>query len=169
MYEKKIWLFLALIISLVLIVIYFIFIHTTIPLPEIEKPELSNIEIKAYEAFMERCKLLISLATALIGAIGLILIWDKKEEIKITNFQKSFIIVSAVSAGFSIYFGYVTYCRIIEFLANKIFNLQKLNPYLRIPIEGQFWTFLFSILFFGIFVFLDISDSKKAKRKDKQN
>ncbi|UCE07796.1 MAG: hypothetical protein JSW07_07120 [bacterium] len=160
MYEKKFWLFTGVLLPIVLIIIYFIFLHPTIPLPEIEKPTLDTIEIKAYEAFMERCKLLISLATALIGAIGLLFIWEKKKEIKTTNFQKAFIFTSAISAGFSIYLGYITYCRIIEFLSNKMFNINVLNPYLRIPIEAQFWTFLISIILLGFFVFIDISNPK---------
>jgi len=165
MCEKKIWPLMGIFIPVVLMIIYFIWIHPTKPLPEIEKETLETIEIKAYEAFMERSRLLISLATALIGAIGLILMWEKKREIEITNFQKSFIIISVLSAGFSIYLGYITYCRTVEFLANKMFNFKQFNPYLRIPIDGQFWTFLFSILCFGIFVFIDIFVSKSNNQQ----
>lgn len=159
MSEKKFWLFIALSISIITIMVYFLFFHSSKPLPEIEKPTLENIEIKAYEAFMERCKLLISLATALIGAIGFLLIWEKKGEIETNYFQKLFIIISATIAGFSIYLGYITYSRITEFLSHKMFNLS--NPYIESPVSWQFWTFLFSIIFFIAFIFTDLFSSKK--------
>lgn len=122
------------------------------PGPEMKKTELQNIEIKAYEAFMERDKLLISLSTAIIGAIGLLLMGKKKGE-TIGIIQQSFLLICSISAGLSIYLGYVIYSRVTELLSNSIFNLN--NSYLVIPISGQFWAFFISVIFFTLFIFFD--------------
>jgi hypothetical protein len=91
--------------------------------------------------------IIISLSTALFGALGLLLVNGPK--VKRGLWPKAVAIASGASAAISIYFGYLLYQTALELMSHQISNLDL--PAVLWTRQYQFFTFLFAVVFFGDF------------------
>jgi hypothetical protein len=81
---------------------------------------INQVENKTIEVLIDFTKLLITFALGILGFLGYLL----KEKIDIANpiWEKIWIVVSGISAIFSIYFGHNIISSISEMLANGYFD-----------------------------------------------
>jgi uncharacterized membrane protein YozB (DUF420 family) len=113
---------------------------------------------------IEMDKLLISLATLIIGVGGAFLV--KKFDIEIhQDFpQRALFVLMYYSAALSIYCGYVLYDNMVEMLGNKSFDANH-SYLIQLPQNCQFYIFLFSLFCFSIFVIRGVNHQKNESNK----
>jgi hypothetical protein len=105
---------------------------------------------KQTETWAEMNKLLIELATLVVGAIsGFVVNRDKNAPLP--SAQRRKVTVSWILCGASLYFGYLSYQQATWMLSIGFFNAH--NPRLWLPMQAQFWTFLFSVIVFADFIY----------------
>jgi hypothetical protein len=113
--------------------------------------EISNeFQKKQIETWAEMNKLLIELATLVVGAIsGFVVQRDK--DTSLPPAQRRKVTLSWILCGASLYFGYLSYQQATWMLSIGFFNAH--NPRLWLPMQAQFWTFLFSVIVFADFIY----------------
>jgi hypothetical protein len=144
------WLPYALIAAAVLI--FFIGEHMYFARVSFFEEEIANIsplQDKELQTFLEMTRILLTLATAAIAALGGFLL-SRHGAVWPTS-SIALMIATVALAAWSIYFGYFSFDSIRWMLHNNFFNLS--NPYVVWPQIAQFWTFLLSVILFAIFVF----------------
>jgi len=126
-----------------------------IPLPSVEIDDLNGLQKESTTIIVEMDKLIISLSLLVIGAIGGFIL-HKYENVKIRSLlQRVTIGLSFMLACSAVYFGYVLYAKIIEMLSNKMFDATL--PLIQMPLEFQYYSFLFSLILFTVFVLNEIA------------
>lgn len=110
---------------------------------------ISPAQEKELDALLEMNRLITTLGTGLLGAMGFILVNGHKEHRGTGAFWAAF--ASAVCVGLSIFFGYVVYLGIIAMLQNQFFDLD--NPGIWWARQAHFYTFLLGVVLFGDFAF----------------
>jgi hypothetical protein len=122
--------------------------------------ELSTeFQKKQIETWAEMNKLLIELATLVVGAIsGFVVHRDKKAPLPAAQRRK--VTVSWILCGASLYFGYLSYQQVTWMLSLGFFNAH--HPRLWWPMQGQFWTFLFSVIVFADFIYGGLSHKNQT-------
>ena len=145
------------------------------PKPTIEIQQLNQLQEKSIEIIIEMNKLLISLSLLVIGGIGGFLL-QKYQTLKIESLiQIVIVVLSMMFAVSSIYFGYVLYAKLVEMLSNSMFDIS--TNLIEEPQKFQFFSFLLSVILFGLFVFNQIvpnakgrqNQAKKNKRKTEEH
>jgi Ni/Fe-hydrogenase subunit HybB-like protein len=101
---------------------------------------------KQIDLWTEMNKLLIALATVVIGGIGGVVL---KSDSHVTLDERQMRRAAAgwIFCALSLYFGYLSYQEASIMLSNGIFDAK--SPRLFWPTRGQFWSFLISVLLFG--------------------
>jgi len=137
------------------------------PEPAIRLDTLNELQKKSIEIVIEMNKLMISLSLLVIGGIGGFLL-QKYQVIKIRSIpQKIIIVFSIVFSALAIYFGYLIYSKMVETLANNIFALagnliDQFQKY-------QYYSFLLSLILFGLFVINETTHSMNGKSNETDN
>jgi hypothetical protein len=116
-------------------------IYTAIPIQE-----------KAVDAFLEMNRLLTTLATTLLGAMGLLLFGGFKG--KSCSRELWAVIAGAISICLSIYYGYVAYLAVISMLETNSFD--PYSPQLLREQYAHFYTFLVGFVLFAGFVYANM-------------
>jgi hypothetical protein len=122
---------------------------------------LSPLQEKQLDAFLQMNQLLITLATATMGALGFMLSQGKMRRWR----ELLSAAASAVFAGCSLYFGYLAYQGILWMLQSGFFNLD--NPAIQWTRHVHFYALLLSVFFFADFIIHDIGKedpNEKAAR-----
>lgn len=104
---------------------------------------------KAVDAFLEMNRLLTTLATTLLGAMGILLFGGFKGRACSRELWAA--IAGAVSVGLSIYYGYAAYLAVISMLASGSFD--PYSPHLLRDQYAHFYTFLAGVILFAGFVY----------------
>jgi uncharacterized membrane protein len=131
--------FIAILAALVFTV--FLYRSLNAPLIEDELTELTVFQQKQLEMYVEMNKLLITLGTLLLGAIGAMLahFYEAKP---ISPEQTQLVLFSSMLAGGSILCGYLSYQHVIAMFQASFFNLS--NPRVSWSGHAQFYLFLAS-------------------------
>jgi hypothetical protein len=126
--------------------------------------KLNPLQEKQLAAFLEMNRLLITLGTTLLGAMGFLLTGERKAESSRRELRAAF--GSALCVGLSLYFGYRAYEDIILMLqAPATFDLTGfLISWDR---YAHFCTFLFGVFFFVDFAFHEMI--KENRHEDVEN
>lgn len=124
------------------------------PVLEEMRTELSALESRQLDTYLDTSKLLTTLATAVIGAAGgLLLRTDAK--LRLTRPDRRRIIASQVFAALSIYCGHLAHQNLVWMLHSKFFNLYYGG--VRWPARMQFWLFLGAVIVLADFVYRSLS------------
>jgi hypothetical protein len=111
------------------------------------------IQDKAVDAFLEMNRLLTTLATTLLGAMGLLLFGGFRGRSCSRELWAA--IAGAVSVSLSIYYGYVAYLAVISMLETGSFD--PYSPQLLRDQYAHFYTFLVGVVLFAGFVYQNMS------------
>jgi hypothetical protein len=117
--------------------------------------DLSPLQEKQLGAFLEMNRLLITLGTALLGAMGFLLVNAHKARSSARQLSPAF--ASAFFVGLSIYYGYRAYEDLVIMLQppDPTFDL---NGYLIAwDRHAHFFTFLLGVFFFADFAFRQLT------------
>jgi len=128
--------------------------------------QLSPLQDKQMSAFLEMNRLLITLATSLLGAIGFLLA-NKREGQSARALWAA--LASAVCVGLSLYFGYRAYEDIIQMLQPPYPAFDLTGPLVSWDRYAHFFTFLLGVFFFFDFAFHEVSKSKEDSHEYLQN
>jgi hypothetical protein len=104
---------------------------------------------RAVDAFLEMNRLLTTLSTSLLGAMGLLLFGGFNGRSCSRELWAA--IVAAVSLGLSIYYGYAVYQAVLSMLATSSFDAY--DHHFQIEQYAHFYTFLVGVIFFAGFVY----------------
>lgn len=108
------------------------------------------------QAISEMNTLLTTLATALLGALGLLLSSGARNGPRPRHLWSAFI--SALLVGVSIYFGYVVHLHVLWMIKYENFDPNSLMYIL--PSYSQFYTLLVAVFFFADFAVHDLIEEK---------
>jgi hypothetical protein len=112
------------------------------------------------QAISEMNTLLTTLATALLGALGLLLSSGARNRPRTRHLWSAFI--SALMVGVSIYFGYVGHLHVLWMIKNENFDPNSLVYIL--PSYSQFYALLIAVFFFADFAVHDLIEEKSDER-----
>ncbi|MGB6689855.1 MAG: hypothetical protein WBE76_18620 [Terracidiphilus sp.] len=115
----------------------------------------SDWQKMSVQAMSDTNALLTTLGTALLGAIGLMLV-KARETSKSLHMWAAFL--AAVSGGASLYFGYVSHLNLLAMISNQTFN--PYDPVYLFSSHTQFYLLLAGAFFFADFAFHDLSESE---------
>jgi hypothetical protein len=129
------------------------------------EPLVSNLNTaqeKELDALLEMNRLITTLGTGLLGAIGFLLINVRRANRGSVALWAA--CASAVCVGLSLFFGYVVYLGIIAMLQNQFFDLD-IRPILWAR-QAHFYTFLLGVVLFGDFAFhnLQVENGNNGKQ-----
>lgn len=110
----------------------------------------------AIQVASETTRLLITLGTALLGGLGLLLGSRGSDSPKPRHLWSAFL--SAMAAGLSLYFGYVVHLRVLWMVTSKTFD--PTTDFFVIPSQCQFYALLVGAFFFGIFAVHTLREEK---------
>jgi len=113
------------------------------------------IQTEAVSAFLEMNRLLTTLATTLLGALGLLLFGGFRG--KSCSRELWAAVVGAVSVSLSIYCGYVAYLAVISMLEAGSFD--PYSPQLLRAQYAHFYTFLVGVIFIAGFVYQNMGEA----------
>jgi hypothetical protein len=122
--------------------------------------EMTSWDAKAIDAASQTNSLLTTLGTAMLGAIGLLLI-NHSARHRPRHLWSA--MGSSVCVGISIYFGYVGYLEVLAATTNH----SPINPYNASflgPSRAQFYALLLAALLFADFTFHELT--KKEEKKE---
>lgn len=120
------------------------------PVLEEMRTDLSSLESRQLDTYLENTKLLTTLATALIGAAsGLLLNRDARVALGRTDRRR--IVFSWTLAALSIYAGHLAHQNVVWMLHSHFFNL--FYPGIAWPTRAQFWLFLMSVVVLADFLY----------------
>jgi hypothetical protein len=108
-----------------------------------------------FQAVSQMDGLLTTLATALLGALGLLLVRVRAGQ-QPRHLGSAF--VSGVFVGLSLYFGYVGHLHVLYMIHTETFDPFSLLYIL--PSHSQFYALLLGFFFFGDFAVHDLSEEK---------
>jgi hypothetical protein len=117
---------------------------------------LDNIKERQLDAYLEMNRLLTTLGTTLLGALGFLLFGREKGAPLTQHRWAAFLSVFCVAI--SIFFGYVAYLFILSMLANGLFDLTSLNVHW--AQQAHFYTFLAGVVFFADFAFCNLKGER---------
>jgi uncharacterized membrane protein YozB (DUF420 family) len=109
---------------------------------------LSPVEEKQLDALLEMNRLLTTLSTTLLAAMGFLLIREHKPRAHLELWTA---LASGICVFLSLFFGYLVYLGILWMLGEHFFNLT--NPHILWARQAHFYTFLLGVVFFADFAF----------------
>jgi hypothetical protein len=112
-------------------------------------------EKMSVQAMSDTSALLTTLGTALLGAIGLLMV-KMRETSKPVHMWAAFL--AAVSGGASLYFGYVSHLNLLAMISNQTFS--PYDPVYLFSSHTQFYMLLAGAFFFADFAFHGLSESE---------
>jgi glucan phosphoethanolaminetransferase (alkaline phosphatase superfamily) len=121
---------------------------------------LSPLQEKQLDAFLEMNRLLTTLGTGLLGAMGFLLVNSRTS--RSGSRQTWTALGSALCVALSVYFGYLVYLGVLWMLDANFFNLN--DPRILWPRQAHFYSFLLGVLLFGDFAFHDLRGEDKRER-----
>jgi len=137
--------------ALVALFQWYMFHYGKLP-AEVEVQVLSQLQEKELAAFLDMNRLLVTLATTLLGATGFLLTANRKTN---QSFREFWAVAGCgISVGLSLYFGYEAYIGILWMLKNTFFDLD--NPAILWSRYAHFYTFLLGVLLFADFAFHEL-------------
>lgn len=147
------------VVALALHIFNSILSYTPFAEPVPDKEVAIEFQKKQLDTWAEMNKLLITLATLTIGAIGGFMVHrDKASALPARAMRRA--AASWIFCALSIYFGYLSYHEAAWLLSLGAFN--SYYPRLWWPAHAQFWAFLISVLLFADFVYGSIRDRKET-------
>jgi hypothetical protein len=125
-------------------------------------PSLSTGQDRELDALLEMNRLITTLGTGLLAAIGFLLVNVRRAKRGPEALWAA--CSSALCVAFSLFFGYVVYLGVISMLQNQYFDLD-VGPILWAR-QAHFYTFLLGVVLFGDFAFqnLHVEDGHERKR-----
>ncbi|HXA76309.1 MAG TPA: hypothetical protein VNV41_04180 [Candidatus Acidoferrales bacterium] len=111
------------------------------------------IQQEVVSAFLEMNRLLTTLATTLLGAMGLLLFGGFRG--KSCSRELWAAIAGTVCVGLSIYYGYVAYLAVISMLETGSFD--PYSPQLLRDQHAHFYTFLVGVVLFAGFIYQNMT------------
>jgi hypothetical protein len=112
-------------------------------------PSLSNEQGRELDALLEMNRLITTLGTGLLAAIGFLMVNVRQAKRGTEALWAA--CGSAICVGLSLFFGYVVYLGIISMLQNQYFDLD-VGPILWAR-QAHFYSFLLGVVLFGDFAF----------------
>jgi hypothetical protein len=124
-------------------------------------PTLSCEQGRELDALLEMNRLITTLGTGLLAAIGFLLVNVRQPKRGSQALWAA--CCSAICVGFSLFFGYVVYLGIISMLQNQYFDLD-VGPILWAR-QAHFYSFLLGAVLFGDFAFHNLHVEDGYERK----
>jgi hypothetical protein len=124
-------------------------------------PSLSAGQGRELDALLEMNRLITTLGTGLLAAIGFLLVNVRRANRGSEALWAA--CCSAICVGLSLFFGYVVYLGIISMLQNQYFDLD-VGPILWAR-QAHFYTFLLGVVLFGDFAFHNLHVEDGYERK----
>jgi hypothetical protein len=123
--------------------------------------ELTNVQERQLDAYLEVNRLLTTFGTTLLGALGFLLFGQQKAGTWKRHRWAAFL--GALFVAVSIFFGYVAYLFVLQKLENLVqpyepnpsFNLIVSSPHW--AQQAHFYTFLAGVIFLADFVFHNLT------------
>jgi hypothetical protein len=119
------------------------------------EPLVTNLDAgqsKELDAFLEMNRLITTLDTTLLGAMGFILANGRKTQRSGTTMWIAF--ASAFCVFLSLFFGYLVYLALLAMLKDQFFDLDY--PAMLWASRAHFYTFLLGVVLFADFAFHDL-------------
>ncbi|MFP2995508.1 hypothetical protein ABN763_06340 [Spongiivirga sp. MCCC 1A20706] len=121
-------------------------------------PDLNKMQEQTMDMISRMNELLMSLATAIFGIVGFLIVEKFGSITKLSKNALYFSITALCCATISIDFGYIYMQTWVEQLSENIF--QPFDGSLIIPRKLQFLSFIASLIFLGLFITTNLNESK---------
>jgi len=126
--------------------------------PQVES--LTQLQENELQAFLDMNRLLTTLGTTMLGALGFLLASGRKD---LTGSSVQWpALVSGAFAGLSVFFGYVASEGVLYMLRNQFFDLE--NPVILWPHKAHFYALLLSVFFFSDFALHGLNREDRRAR-----
>lgn len=136
------WIAVLLPVAVALVAAYFYVIRA--PMVEDRIAQLSSLQEQQLQLFQGRVGVLLTVTTLVIGGAGALLL-HFYEAGSGSVAQQRWAFLTLVTAGLSVFSGYLTYDAAIWMLRSKFFNLETVA--LRVPSQIQLWTSGLAVVF----------------------
>jgi len=134
---------------LLVVAVWLLQSHATLGYLEPEVTSLTALQERQLDAFLEMNRLITTLSTGLLAALGFLLVNAHKAS---PNADTPWTAIGAAACvSVSLLFGYVVYRAILWMLESHFFDLG--NSYIVWPGVAHFYTFLLGVLFFADFAY----------------
>jgi hypothetical protein len=127
---------------------------------ESQVESLTQLQEQQLQAFLDMNRLLTTLGTTMLGALGFLLASGSKGQAR-SNVRWS-ALASGAFAGISVFFGYVASEGILFMLRNEFFDLEA--PVILWPHTAHFYALLLSVFFFSDFAIHDLNKEDRSAR-----
>jgi hypothetical protein len=124
---------------------------------------LTQLQQSELQAFLDLNRLLTTLGTTMLGALGFLLATQHVDRSRPREMWPAF--ASGAFAGLSVYYGYAAHLAVIYMLQYPFFDLNY--PPIHWPSRAHFYTLLLSAFFFGDFAIHALN--KEDRRAKSQN
>lgn len=133
---------------------------TSLPFADAIPDYAEALQQRQLDSYFEMIRLLITLATLVMGGITGYVI-NRGREAELGGRQLRRVIASWTLCATSLYFGYLAYQQVGWMLNHGFFN--PYNPRVWIPTRGQFWSFLACVVVFADFVYVGLREAHPEK------
>jgi len=123
---------------------------------ESQVDSLTQLQEQQLQAFLDMNRLLTTLGTTMLGALGFLLASGSKG--KSGSSVRWSALASGAFAGLSVFFGYIASEGIIYMLRNQFFDLEA--PVILWPHTAHFYALLLSVFFFSDFAIHDLNNKE---------
>jgi len=156
--DRSFWIFVALIVLAALA--FSVWYYSKLPVVESRIESLTQLQEQQLSLYSQRVGVLLTLATLVLGAAGAILwhSWDKRP----SRLMQRLAVLSLVSSGLSVWFGYFAFDAAIWMLRAEFFNLG--SNAVRLPSTLQLISSAISVAML-ILAFLAGPGGEKEKRQ----
>lgn len=126
-----------------------VYMQTRVQVYGVSADSLSDLQQQQLQAFLDMNRLLTTLATTLLGAVGLLTFGGFKGHHCSRELWAA--VAGGLCIGLSLYFGYHAYEDILFMLQNQTFDLTSAAIFL--DCQAHFYAFLLGTIFFADFVY----------------
>jgi len=127
---------------------------------ESQVESLTQLQDQQLQAFLDMNRLLTTLGTTMLGALGFLLASRSKD--RAGSSVRWSALASGAFAGLSVFFGYIASEGILFMLRNQFFDLEA--PVILWPHTAHFYALLLSVLFFSDFAIHDLNKEDRSAR-----
>ena len=122
---------------------------------------LTDFKAKQLEAYLEMSRLLTTLGTTLLGAMGFLLVTRLKSKYPPQELWAAF--ACAVCVGLSLYYGYAGYQDILRMLQYEAVNFNRYD--ISFDRHAHFYAFLLGVFLFTDFAFHNLTGNREDQHE----
>jgi hypothetical protein len=153
--------YVAVLVVAIVVLIFELQLQSGVQVYGVQVDRLTELQEKQLDAFLNMNSLLITLGTALLGAVGFLMVRERKTPSP-THLWAGF--GSAICAMLSLYFGYQAYQDLLFMFQNSTFDL--LTTLIERDRHAHFYTLLLGVVLFADFAFHELGQEDGDARPD---